>query len=57
MKGLEICHLGCYGLMMKVFGLDPIVIVMMERPSQILKVKNNKRTNNNLVQTKIDSDV
>ena len=39
MKGLGICLLGCYGLMMKVFGLELTVTVMMERLSQTLKVK------------------
>ena len=45
MKGVEICLLGCYGLMMEVFGLDLTVIVMMERPSRTLKVK---RVKNNV---------
>ena len=39
MNGLGICLLGCYGLMMKVFGLELTVTVMMERLSQTLKVQ------------------
>jgi hypothetical protein len=39
MRGVEICLLGCYGLMMEVFGLDLTVIVMMERPLRTLKVR------------------
>jgi len=31
--------LGCYGLMMEVFGLDLTVTVMMERHSRTLKVR------------------
>ena len=42
MKGVEICLLGCYGLMTEVFGLDRTAIAMMERASRTLKVKRAK---------------